>query len=209
MTTTTPTLPVGAADTDHAVRLAANTLTTAFLAGPLSDWLLPDLAARQRAFHGYFTVIARHASSGTGWIDTAADGDAAAVWYPHGHGGEPDVVPADYETRLQAACGDHADKFLTLDELMHPAFPADLDYAYLGYVGVAPWLQGRGIGGGLLTHQHQKLDADGVTAFLIASSDDSPRLYERLGYRYYGQPIQLPDSGPAMYPMVRDPQPAG
>jgi GNAT superfamily N-acetyltransferase len=192
----------GAADTDRLTRL----LSDAFLLGDLADWLVPDLAQRREIYPRYWAIIARHALSGAAAVDVTDVDSAAALWYAGG-GGEPDVVPADYDALLAAACGAHVDRFAALDGAMHDAYPDRPGYAYLGFVGVAPARQRAGLGAALLAHRHRQLDRAGTAAFLIASSADSARLYRRLGYRPSGPDIRPAPDAPALHPMLREPAP--
>jgi predicted N-acetyltransferase YhbS len=77
---------------------------------------------------------------------------------------------------------------------------------YLAFLGVAPELQGHGIGSGLLNHHHARLDAQGLPAYLEASTERSRDLYLRHGYTLTGDaPLVLPDNGPPIWPMWREP----
>lgn len=192
----------GRADADRLTRL----LSDAFLLGDLADWLVGDLARRREIYPRYWAIIARHALSGAATVDVTDVDSAAALWYAGG-GGEPDVVPADYDALLAAACGAHVDRFAALDGAMHDAYPDRPGYAYLGFVGVAPARQRAGLGAALLAHRHRQLDRAGTAAFLIASSADSARLYRRLGYRPAGPDVRPAPDAPALYPMLREPRP--
>ena len=70
-------------------------------------------------------------------------------------------------------------------ERAHPSTP----HRHLPTVGVAPALQGRGIGGALMGEYHRRCDSDGMASYLetIRWTDDSrpshERFYARLGYR--------------------------
>ena len=75
-------------------------------------------------------------------------------------------------------------------------------HLYLVFLGVAPGAQGRGLGGALLRERLVRADAEGLPAYLEASSPRSRLLYERNGFRDTGDPIQLPD-GPPIWPMWR------
>jgi len=57
----------------------------------------------------------------------------------------------------------------------------------------------------LLRDRLTALDEQGVPAYLEASSLDSARLYERLGFRRLAQTTDIP-GGPSLYPMWRDPE---
>ncbi|MEV0841579.1 GNAT family N-acetyltransferase [Actinocatenispora sera] len=198
-----PIATAGRADADRLTRL----LSDAFLLGDLADWLVPDLAQRREIYPRYWAIIARHALAGAATVDVTDAGSAAALWYAAG-GGEPDLVPGDYDALLASACGRHVDRFAALDRAMHDAYPDRPGYAYLGFVGVTPERQRAGLGAALLDHRHRQLDRAGSAAFLIASSAGSARLYRRLGYRPAGPDIRPGPDAPALYPMLREPRPA-
>lgn len=184
-------------------------LADAFLAQAPSEWLIPDVRERQIIFRGYFGLLAEHNLDGTGFVDADEPGQAAMLWYPVDQaGGEPDLVDeSTYEDDLARIAGTHLDRFVRMDADMHPSMPTDRPYAYLGFAVVSPPQQGKGIATQLLEARHRQLDADGMHAFLIASTADSARLYRRLGYVDHGDEIRLGGhDGPPMFPMLRAPQ---
>jgi len=198
--------PAAATETTAVSRL----LTDAFLAGPLAEHLVGDVAQRQRITAAYWSMIVEHAQHSTtsAHIDVIGQADAAAIWYPTPAGQTPDLVPDDYDQRLADAAGPHLHRFRALDELMHTVIPQiDTGWAYLGFVGVWPSAQDRGLGSTLLQRYHRTLDNNHTPAFLVASSGRSRQLYLRLGYRDHGAPLHVTD-GVLMYPMLRTPHAA-
>ena len=172
---------------------AVRVLAAAFAHDPLMDWLLPGRAAGSaaRLFRPLVEVSAAH-----GELAVSADGAAAAVWLPRA--AEPpatDEQLPDGLARLRT--------FLALTEERHPVGQAHL---YLAFLGVVPGAQGRGLGGALLRERLARADADGVPAYLEASSQRSLALYERHGFRARGEPIALP-AGPRLWPMWRSARP--
>jgi hypothetical protein len=212
--TSTPTrtdIPPAGVDTGEHGGLDTLTwlLADAFLAQAPSQWLVPDVRERQIIFRGYFGLLAEHNLAGAGWVDADEPGMAAMLWYPVNEaGGEPDLVDEDtYEDDLARIAGEHLDRFNRMDADMHPSMPTDIAYAYLGFAVTSPPEQGKGRATELLTARHRQLDADGMHAFLIASTPDSARLYRRLGYVDHGEEIRLGGhDGPPMFPMLRTPQ---
>lgn len=191
-----------AADLERCVRV----LTDAFRGarGGLPEWLVPDAARRRVVYRDYWTILAEYAlrPGSDATVETIGD-SAVAFWYPAPAGGEPELVPDDYEHRLARACGADTPRFTQLDEASH-AYPGlDTDWMYLGFLAVAPDAQGAGLGTTLLAHRHRALDRTGTPAFLVASSADSARLYRSLGYRDHGEPVGVPGAPWRMYPMVR------
>jgi GNAT superfamily N-acetyltransferase len=179
-------MPTTTADVETAVQV----LTTAFADDPLASWLLPGDLSRAAAdilFGPLAEISAAH-----GELAVSRDGTAAAVWLPRA--ADP-PVPApipDELTRIRT--------FAELTEARHPAGTAHL---YLVFLGVVPGAQGRGLGGALLRRRLTRADAEGLPAYLEASSPRSRALYVRHGFRDVGaEPIRLPD-GPIIWPMWR------
>lgn len=196
---------------DACVRVLAD----AFGVGPLAEWLVPDDVRRPAVYRGYWRIDAEHAlrPGSTAVVDVArADGGAvvgAAFWYPVAGGGTPDLTGQAYDRMLAAVVGDDdlLDRWQRLDLLIDRALPKLAeDWAYLGFLAVAPTHQRRGVGTALLAARHRDLDRSGTPAFLIASSPDSARLYARHGYRRHADPVELPEAT-TMYPMLRPPGP--
>jgi ribosomal protein S18 acetylase RimI-like enzyme len=76
---------------------------------------------------------------------------------------------------------------------------------YLAAIGLDPAQQGRGIGSALMQPMLDRMDAEGVPAYLEASSTRSRALYERHGFETTGE-IELPRGGPSIWPMWRHPR---
>jgi GNAT superfamily N-acetyltransferase len=198
MTSTRPTVKFLTATQDDASAVAS-VLTEAFLYSPVADWLIPDPDTRRRVYLDYFRLHVDHALD-SGTVDVTADYTAAALWHPNGL---PD--PAGYDERLAAVCGVWLRRFQVIDDLFtehHPATP----HHYLAFLGVVPNRQGEGIGSALLNRYHTNLDAQGMPAYLEASTPRSRDLYLRHGYTVR-QHLQLPEEGPTMWPMWREPIP--
>jgi GNAT superfamily N-acetyltransferase len=69
-------------------------------------------------------------------------------------------------------------------------------------MGVVGGRQGAGLGSALLRHRLARADADGLPAYLEASSPRSRALYLRHGFEDLGEPVRVADS-PPLYPMWR------
>lgn len=177
-------------------------IATAFHGLEPAGWLVPDEREREKIFRDYFRIFVQHAAE-YGEIDLIDDGAGVAVWFPTL--GEPAPPPADYDERLAAICGEHAERFRTFDRLLDDHHPHDRHH-YLAFLACAPERQNAGLGSTLLRHRHRLLDERQEPAYLEASRPRSRDLYLRHGYRLRGAPYRLPD-GPPMWPMWRDPQP--
>lgn len=174
------------ADCDIAVRV----LTAAFADDPVACWLLRDGPPADLVFRE-----AAEAAAARGELAVSADGAGAAVWLPRAAGpaaaGEP--LP-DAPARLRT--------FLALTEARHPA---GQEHLYLVFLGVLPEAQGRGLGGALLRERLARADAEGLPAYLEATSTAGRALYARHDFRDTGEPIRLPH-GPLLWPMWRAPR---
>jgi GNAT superfamily N-acetyltransferase len=174
-----------------------------------SRWLIPDPAARREILPGYFRLYVEHALA-SGVVHTTPGRTAAALWLPVG---QDPATPADqtagYHARLAAMAGLWAERFLAFDAALDRHHPAALPHQHLAILAVRPDRQGRGTGTALLRAQHAVLDSDpGTPAYLEASDLRTRHWYLRHGYILRpNAPIRLPDGGPEMWPMWREPQP--
>ncbi|MFJ9642617.1 GNAT family N-acetyltransferase [Streptomyces sp. NPDC101206] len=192
----------GRSDRDAVARL----LDEAFREDPVSSWVFPDPEHRA-AVHGAFLGVFVDVALEEGRIDYAADGSAAALWLrvPAGEpqdGAAEDDVPA----RMRAAADPDNERCELVGRLTGAVHPTAEGHEYLLMIAVAPGWQGRGLGTELMRPVLDRCDREGVPAYLEASSERSMRLYERLGWEFTGEAVQLPD-GPLMWPMWRKPQP--
>jgi GNAT superfamily N-acetyltransferase len=205
---TPPRSPAG-----HAARILARAdetdvdtlsqvIAEAFFDLPPSRWLVEDPAARRAIFPAYFRLYVEHAMA-VGLVHTTPDRDAVALWLPAGPAapGPPD----GYNARLAAITGPLTGRFEAFDAALEAHHPAAVAHQHLAILAVRPGRQGHGTGTTLLAARHATLDAEGIPAFVEASSTDSRRLYLRHGYADYGPRIDLP-GGPALYPMWRRPR---
>jgi ribosomal protein S18 acetylase RimI-like enzyme len=86
-------------------------------------------------------------------------------------------------------------------EEQHPAEP----HWYLFFLGTRPERRSRGLGSALLRPVLDACDAQGLPAYLEATSERSAALYVRHGFEVTGE-IALPH-GPSLWPMWREPRP--
>ncbi|TDU76043.1 GNAT family N-acetyltransferase [Streptomyces sp. KS 21] len=188
-------------DRDAVARL----LDEAFRTDPVSSWVFPDPEHRA-AVHGRFLGVFVDVALAEGRIDYAVDGSAAALWLripagePEGEAAEDDV-PA----RMRAVADPGNERCELVGRLTGAVHPTAEEHEYLLMIAVAPGRQGEGLGTELMRPVLERCDREGVPAYLEASSERSKGLYERLGWVFTGEAVQLPQ-GPLMWPMWRKPQ---
>ena len=184
------------ADVDAVTALVA----TAFTPLAASVWLVPDETARTEVLRDYFRILIAHALDiGVVYL---IDGQATAVWVPWTSMAPP-PEPENYDARMTAATGPYADRFRALDAVLAEHHPTGAHH-HLEFLAVHPDHQGQGLGGRLLAAHHRVLDREGVPAYLEAADPRSRGLYARAGYGTTAPGLlQLPDGGPAFWPMWR------
>jgi len=175
----------------------AGLVATAFNPLDVSQWLVPDPQERYDIFPHYFGIVVDHALE-CGTVHVTNDLTGAAVWLPVPH---PEIP--GYDDKIEAACGEWADRFRQLDAAMHKAHPTKADHDYLAFLAVHPTRQGHRYGTALLRHHLDHLDEAGRPAYLEASNSRSRDLYERLGWSDCAPTLDLPYQGERMYPMWR------
>jgi GNAT superfamily N-acetyltransferase len=185
----------------------ARVLARAFYDDPVVMWMLPDdrtrLTATTRAFRG----LARHHFQSRGGSEVGSrDGvvGAATLWDPPGQRKssrleELIMMPLmlwAFRSRVAASV-----QAMELMEKHHPEEP----HWYLMLIGSDPSVRGAGFGQALMRSRLDRCDAEGVPAYLENSNPRNESYYLRFGFEVTGE-ITLPDGGPSMWPMWRNPR---
>ncbi|HVM09100.1 MAG TPA: GNAT family N-acetyltransferase [Acidimicrobiales bacterium] len=193
--TTTKRPPAPAVDQDRALA----TLTTAFSADPVIRWVFPEAHAYQRAFADLARLLGGDAFA-AGTAEVAPGHTGVALWVSPDAHSDDEAVASLFETWVDR--GRRESVFALLAQVVdhHPTDPV----WYLPFVGVDPLRQGAGIGSELVRAGLARADADGLPAYLEASTARNRALYERFGFDVVGE-IRAADS-PPLWPMLR---PAG
>jgi GNAT superfamily N-acetyltransferase len=177
--------------------VAAGIIADAFQHLAVATWLVDDVGQRRPVVERNMLIWTTHALK-HGLISLTADEVGVAVWFPTA---EPVPAPDDYDERLDASCGEWADRFRRLDDTFDQHHPHDEPHHHLAFLAVRPGHQGGGIGTALLHHHHEMYPD--VAMYLEASSRESRALYLRHGYLDRGR-FNLPD-GPPLWAMWRPP----
>ena len=93
-----------------------------------------------------------------------------------------------------------AGQMLAAMQQHHPGTP----HWYLLYVAAEPGRQGSGIGTALMQPVLQQCDTQRLPAYLEATTVQNRAPYRRHGFTDLPE-LRLPDGGPVLYPMWREP----
>lgn len=185
----------------------AHTLGRAFYDDPVSVWMLPDDTSRMAQLAAYFGTSTRvHHLSGGG-VEVACDGStvgAAALWDPP-NGWKQSIwsqlrmVPA-----LFRSFGFRLSQGRALSDLLEANHPEEPHW-YLAVIGSDPSVRGRGFGQAVMRSRLDRCDAEYCPAYLESSKEENVPYYQRFGFRVTGE-ITLPNGGPTLWKMWREPQ---
>ena len=159
----------------------ADVLAAAFHGDPVWVRLLPDQDRRREQLRRFFVLELRMAGLARGTVQTTDGLAGAALSLPPGQWHEPWPSQLRNLPAYLRAFGGRlplATWLLARVESRHPRQP----HHYFAYVGVAPDLQGRGIGSTLMRPTLARCDHAGLPAYLEASTARSAALYRRLGF---------------------------
>lgn len=180
----------------------SDVLTEAFMDDPVACWLFPASRERGRLqSHFYGHLMDRR----TAEAYLAGRGEGASVWLALAAGQAPDdEPPGEPDVDGGSVFGESGARLWTLGRALAQRHPLAEPHLYLACMGVAGGRQGAGLGSAMLRHRLERADADGLAAYLEASSPRSRALYLRHGFEDLGEPVRAADS-PPLWPMWRQP----
>jgi GNAT superfamily N-acetyltransferase len=189
------------------IRELSGVLGRAFYDDPVTVWMLPNNNARAKAMPRAFAAMARHHFLAGGGAEVASrDGviGGATLWDPPGRWQttpreewlmKPGFLWA-FRSRVRST-----EQLLELMKDNHPEEP----HWYLMIIGTDPTVRGAGFGQQLMRSRLDRCDQEHAPAYLEASKPDLVPYYSRFGFEVTGE-ITLPDGGPKMWPMWRNPR---
>lgn len=189
---------------DHAD--VARTFALAFQDDPVFRWWIGDDADRARILPGFFDIVLSDHDTARDEVWTADGFDAAASWRPPGswHATTEEALAALMPRFVEVIGEPYLERGAVLLRLTEDVHPRE-DHWYLETLGTLPERQGQGLGSALLAAMAERLDADGVPAYLESSNERNVPLYRRYGFEVTGE-IVLPDDGPPLWLMWREPK---
>jgi GNAT superfamily N-acetyltransferase len=188
------------------VAALSDVLTRAFDDDPLSLYLFGGSRQRAAGLHRFFTIQMRHTYLRHGEVWTTADRSGAALWAPPTmpRPGAMDLLRILPVLPYMSIWGRKTSDVLRLLAAYERARPRQAHW-YLGTLGTDPDRQGRGVGSSLLRVVLDRLDQEGVPAYLESSKARNIPSYGRHGFEVTGE-IRTP-GGPTLWLMWRDPRP--
>jgi ribosomal protein S18 acetylase RimI-like enzyme len=190
-----------AADHDAVVAV----LVRAFDADPMVRYLLRQDAKRASAYASCFSAFFRGMCLPHDEVWLEERGRGAALWTPPGRwsvglASAIQMAPALLEAVSLARLLRSARGMARLQAI----HPREAHY-YLFALGVDPIHQGQGVGAAMLAKVLHRCDADGVGAYLEASTAASARLYARSGFSG-DKEFRMAEDAPPIWPMWRAPR---
>ena len=192
--------PAGEADLDA----VAGALAAAFDDDPVFNWFVRQDERRAEAIALLLRRGAARALREGGECWLAADGAGAAVWRLPGAARGPAARDARFEERI---CGapDRVRRFGRFRALMAAHHPAAPPHCTLATIGVLPERQRGGVGSALMRAVLERCDRERTPAYLASTRERNLALYARHGFAVRGR-FGLPDGGPPIWPMWREPR---
>jgi GNAT superfamily N-acetyltransferase len=158
------------------------TLVSAFSEDPVERWLYPAQQEYRRHFPEFLAAFGGKAfHHQTVW--KLGEFSAVALWLPPRVQADGDAITAVLADTVSPS--KHDDLFSVLEQ-MDASHPRDAHW-YLPWFGVTEGLQGRGLGGTLMTHCLSVVDAEHFPAYLETPSPRNITFYERHGFAVTGE----------------------
>jgi GNAT superfamily N-acetyltransferase len=157
-------------------------LTAAFKTDPLWSWVFPDPTDLEVWWRFCIGSALRYP-----WVWIAGDFAAVSVWIPPGGIELTEEEEEQVEPLVRELAGPRTPVVMEVLERFEASHPSDRPHYYLSLLGTDPDQRGQGLGMGLLTDNLERIDAEGVPAYLESSNPDNNARYERMGFKRVGE----------------------
>tara|TARA_Y100000766_G_scaffold259812_1_gene249114 strand:- start:199 stop:792 length:594 start_codon:yes stop_codon:yes gene_type:complete len=175
-----------------------STVLMGFSADPFVRWICPE-AGNYMNFIGAFDAYGGKAvDTNTAYVVEGFKG--TALWLPSNIEADEEAFVKEIEQNVLIEKQESLFKVLEELEKYHPETPC----WYLPIIAVDPHYQNNGIGSLLMKHALEKVDSDGLPAYLESSNPRNMSLYKRYGFETMGK-IKVADV-PPLHPMIREPR---
>ncbi|MGA7434751.1 MAG: GNAT family N-acetyltransferase [Solirubrobacterales bacterium] len=161
--------------------MAADAATRGFLDNEIWTWLLPKDRARARVIKRHHRSMVKHVFLPRNAAWTTAEGTGGAFWFP----------PGTKKLSFREAVAEslpfmpeglpHMGKAARFESEIKKRWPKEPHW-YLAVLSVSPESQGAGHGSALLKPGLERVDQDGVPAYLETQRETNVGFYEKFGF---------------------------
>jgi GNAT superfamily N-acetyltransferase len=180
----------------------AMSLARAFADDPVTQWMVPSAQRHRRLVRMFSLIVGLQLRFDETY--TTADNVGAAVWDPPNSWRLDTEAMTAFANNVNRIFGTKLSRALDVLTILEENHPEDPPHWYLGILGTHPDWQSRGIGAALLGPILTRADAEGLPIFLESSKDRNIPYYRRFGFEVSGE-LTVPNGGPHLWPMWRDP----
>ena len=186
---------------------AAAVYTRAFMGDPISVWIAPDPAQRERGLPLYFRMAMQYALRFGGQVHRSDDAPrAVATWLEPGRSPPSTIglLRTGFLRLLWSGGLSDARRLLTLGDTFDRLHKQDARQAhwYLWLLAVDPPFQGKGLGGELLRPALDEADRAGLSCYLETARERNVSFYLRFGFRVL-RDERMGRDGPRFWTMLR------
>ena len=180
-------------------------LVSAFYDDPTWSWAFPDPSLRAEQHRRWWGLFVDGAIRFP-WVWLTPGNTATSVWIPPNETEFSDEQEAALEPLLVELLGSGAARVLQAVEMFDQAHPRGVPHFYLSLLGTRKEHRGHAYGLRLMAENLRQIDDAGMPSYLEATNPVNVPLYMRYGFEVLGS-FTVPDGGPEVFTMWRDPQP--
>ena len=195
--------PAAPGDVDALVEVLAR----AFDDDPVPRWLFRGEHRRRKGLRRFFAIQLRHTYLDDGEVWTTEDRAGASLWAPpdKARPGWRDMARLLPVVPCLAGLGRDSAEAARLLSAVDAARPRERHW-YLATLGTDPDRQRTGVGSALVGAVLERVDAEGLPAYLESSKESNLAFYGRHGFEVTGE-IHTPRGGPTLWLMWRAARP--
>lgn len=180
-------------------------LAEGFQEDPLTRWMCPDGRERARLLPGFFSVFVDMAFAYEGVL-TTEDGHAVLLFLPPGAWEDTEERRSHYQRRFQDALGGCVDALNIIARMQAERHPVGRPHYYGMFGTVRGSRRGDGRMSALVGEMTSRADREGRPVYTEASSPGGAATCLRTGFSRFGDDLVLPEDGPTLSPMWRNPR---
>jgi GNAT superfamily N-acetyltransferase len=180
-------------------------LVSAFYNDPAWSWAFPDDSRRAEQHRRWWGLYVDGALRFP-WVWLTGGNTATSVWIPPNETELSQEQEAAIEPLLVEMLGSGAPQVLQAVEMFDQAHPRGVPHYYLSLLATSKEYRGHGYGLRLMAENLRQIDDAGMPSYLEATNPVNVPLYMRYGFEVLGS-FTVPDGGPEVFTMWRDPQP--